>query len=539
MAKLRGLATGGGGVMIRRFLGLCAVLAASLSCTAHAGAPRGTGPAPGLAGAWQPLSRPLVLVTNREALPQSGLRVGFVADSQIQTRSNNKHVRGYRGPIEDSQVQGAIRPPALDWAARSMLRSDLEQLVTQGAKMIFFLGDGANNGCYDEFARGFADDAELVPNEASVLSLLAEFRLTHHVPVYFILGNHDILGAGSTSAIGQRKRFCKAKLGPNRYITKFEAMQWAEMFNQRNAGLPNAGTYRSNWAGNEDAIRRNCGGAKVAQDRKRGCYLAATVDTLIDGRTAQFLLLDTNDWADVVTLFPGFEQKGARGAMTFVDKGGILSQTSWFNAHASQRVDLRVALSHYDVGGLRSQLLKWKFSNKSQRYLELFTEGHEPAVPIQTHGYVVTGHTHTQTYVHEPHRFAMNCGLLRGSCADTDLFSVDELNIGSTTDYTSFATLAQLDPDPTKPADIYFKRVEVRDCEPVWTEIDRGIGWPALGVNTANRYAYRKFKLREVEPIWAKLRDYAGDDAHKLNCIGVYSAAVEAGAVGKSEPVDQ
>lgn len=526
--------------MIRRLLTLCLAFVAISGCTQSSGALRGTEPAPELSGTWLPLSRPMVLVTDREQLPQNGLRVGFVADSQIQTRSNYNRVTGYRGPIEDSQVQGAIRPPALDWAARSMLRSDLDQLVAQGAKVIFFLGDGANNGCYDEFARGFADDAELTLNDASVLSLLAEFRHTRGIPVYFILGNHDILGAGSTSAIGARRRFCEANAeADNRYITKFEAMRWTEAFNQGNSGLPNAGTYRSNWAGNEDTIRRNCGGAHVTQDKRRGCYLSATVDALIDGRTVQFLLLDTNDWADVVTLFPGFEQKGARGAMTFKDKGGILSQTSWFNAHASQRVDLRVALSHYDVGGLRSQLLKWRFSNKSQRYLDLFTEGHEPATPIQSNGYVVTGHTHTWTYEHRPHRFAMNCGLLPGSCADTDLFSVDELNIGSTTDYTSFATLAQFDPDPTKPADIYFKRVEVRGCEPVWAEIDRGIGWLALGVDTENRYAYRELTLRTVQPIWDALRDYAGDDEHKLNCIGVYAARVEAGKEAEPEPEDQ
>lgn len=524
--------------MTWRLLTLSLVFFAVSACVPREAALRGTGPVPELPGAWQPLSRPMVLVTGDEPLPQSGLRVGFVADSQIQTRSNYNRVTGYRGPIEDAQVQGAIRPPALDWAARSMLREDLARLATQGAKVIFFLGDGANNGCYDEFARGFADDATLAPNDASVLSLLAEFRRTRGVPVYFILGNHDILGAGSTSAIVKRKQFCKGETGANRYITKFEAMKWTEAFNQGNAGLPNAGTYRSNWAGNEEAIRRNCGSPDVAQDKNRGCYLAATVDMPIGARSAQFLLLDTNDWADVVTLFPGFEQKGARGAMTFMDRG-VTSQTSWFNANASQRVDLRVALSHYDVGGLRSQVLSWKFSNKSQRYLDLFTEGHGPAVPIQAHGYVVTGHTHTPTYVHEPHRFAVQCGMLPGSCADSDRFAIDELNIGSTTDYTSFATLVQFDPDPAKPADAYFKRVEVRGCESVWSEVDRGIGWPALGVNTSDRYAYRRFKLRDVQPIWAKLRDYAGDDAHKLNCIGVYAAAVEARAEGRQEPMDQ
>ncbi len=139
----------------------------------------------------------------------------------------------------------------------------------------------------------------------------------------------------------------------------------------------------------------------------------------------------------------------------------------------------------------------------------------------------MTGHTHTQTYVNEERKFWMNCGILPGSCKDSDKFSFHELNIGSTTDFSSFATLAQFDPDPDKVADVYFKRVEVRGCEPVWAEIDGGIGWPALGVNTSDRYNYRKFKLRHVQPIWAKLREYAGDDQHKLNCIGVYAAAVE------------
>jgi hypothetical protein len=124
----------------------------------------------------------------------------------------------------------------------------------------------------------------------------------------------------------------------------------------------------------------------------------------------------------------------------------------------------------------------------------------------------------------------MNCGALPGSCTDTDRFTFNELNLGSTTDYSSYATLAQIDPDPAKSADIYFKRVEVRGCEAVWAEIAQGIGWKALGVNAEDRFDYRKFKLGDVQPIWAKLREYAGDDEHKLNCIGVYSAAVEAHA---------
>ena len=152
----------------------------------------------------------MINVAVDQALPDSGLRIGFVADSQLQTRSNYHRVGGYRGVIEDAAVQGAIRPPALDWSARAMLRSDLAKLAEQGAKVIFFLGDGANNGCYDEFARGFADSEKLAPNDASVLSLLAEFRQKTRIPVYFVIGNHDILGAGSTSAA-----FCRVPHFPH------------------------------------------------------------------------------------------------------------------------------------------------------------------------------------------------------------------------------------------------------------------------------------------------------------------------------------
>lgn len=504
-------------------------MSACASVTEPLGAPLAQPELEALDG-YTPLSR---AITEATQLPETGLRVGFVADSQIQTRSNYKRVRGYRGTIEDIAIQGAIRPPALDWAARSMLRTDLEELVRQGAKVIFFLGDGANNGCYDEFALGFDDGAHPGQNEAGVLALLDDVRKTRHVPIYFILGNHDILGAGSTAAVGARKAFCKAEVSPNRMISKFEAMKWTEKFNQGNRGLVNAGTYRSSW--DEAAIARNCGTNSAKHDRIPGCYLAATLDYEIDGRTTQFLLLDTNDWKDVAfSGLPFWQQEGMRGAMTFKDlpNKAILSQTTWFDRNASRPVDLRVALSHYDVGGLRYQILGQVFSQKSQMYLNLFAEGRRPARPIQTQAYVVTGHTHVPTIGNLRHGFAMNCGWMWGSCENTDRFSINELNIGSTTDYTSYATLAQFDPDPSRPAGFSYRRVEseLRGCDEIWAAIRRDIGWAAFGINPSKRYAYRKFRLRDVKPIWANLANYAGNDAHKTNCIGVYAAAVEARA---------
>lgn len=527
--------------MTFRFIGVGLLVLALSACAAVteplAGAPKPQ-PEPEALDGYRPLSR---AITEAERLPETGLRVGFVADSQIQTRSNYNKVRGYRGKIEDIAIQGAIRPPALDWAARSMLRAALERLASEGAKVIFFLGDGANNGCYDEFAFGFADGARPDPNEVGVLALLAEFRRISRVPVYFILGNHDILGAGSTAAKRKRESFCKAEVSENRTISKLEAMKWTEAFNQGNRGLPNAGIYRSNW--DEAKIAGNCGtGAK--QHRTRGCYLAATLDYAIGGRAAQFLLLDTNDWKDVAfSGLPFWQQEGMRGAMTFKDRPrkGIVSQTTWFDRNASQPVDLRVALSHYNVGGLRYQILGHVFSQKSQMYLNLFAEGRRPAQPIQTQAYVVTGHTHVEAIENLRHKFAMNCGWRWGSCENTDRFSINELNVGSTTDFTSYATLAQFDPDPSGPADFYYQRVgsEPRACHDVWAAIPREIGWSALGIDPSDPYAYRKYKLRHVEPIWANLAEYAGNDVHKTNCIGIYAATLEALGVPPHPQQDQ
>ena len=104
-------------------------------------------------------------------MPEQGLRIGFAADSQLQTRSNYNSVFGYRDRLAEFVVKTAIRPPALDWAARSMLRESLERLRVQKVQAIFYLGDGANNGCYDEFALGFQDGVMPDRNSVGVLAL--------------------------------------------------------------------------------------------------------------------------------------------------------------------------------------------------------------------------------------------------------------------------------------------------------------------------------------------------------------------------------
>lgn len=486
-----------------------------------------------------PLSGP---VTKVEHLPEEGLRIGLVADSQLQTRSNYNRVFGYSGEFEDFIVKTSVRPPALDWAARSMLRSDLERLHRQKSHAIFYLGDGANNGCYDEFALGFQDGAKPGQNEQGVLALLDEFRTRTRVPVFFIIGNHDILGAGSTARTAQRNAFCEGSSSSNRSILKLEAMKLVDAFNRGNAAFAGTWRYRSNW--DEATVGRACGSDPQVQHRTSGCYLAAAVDYARGDDTAQILLLDTNDWADVTdSNFVGLQQEGIRGAMSFVDVPDkqVVSQTTWFDRNASGYVKLRVALSHYDLAGLTKNLpLIGPVSHKTQLYMNLFTDGAQTRTPIQDEAYVATGHTHVREIKSKSFTFKMDCGRFR--CAKTNRFGITELNVGSTTDYSNYATIARFEFGKGLAGGLSYSRVEGEPdgCADIWDAIsvqpfprkllglyDRG--WKAIGIDRAKRTNYHKFGPSDVQDLWANLDAYAGNDAHRANCIGRYAAAVEAG----------
>lgn len=508
--------------MISRILALCILSLVLTGCMAKA--PMLSGPVVGV-----------------EALPETGLRIGFVADSQLQTRSNYNRIFGYRDNLADFFFKTAIRPPALDWAARAMLRENLEQLRAQKAQAIFYLGDGANNGCYDEFALGFRDGATPKPNSVGVLALLDEFRKRTGIPIFFTLGNHDMLFAGSTASILRAAKLCDPIASPNRKITKLEAMKLVDDFNKGNAALAGAWRYRSNW--NETAIGRACAGSPEGEHRRAGCYLAATVDYLSKDGAAQFLLLDTNDWVDVTpSVYAGLEQEGIRGAMSFRDdeSTGLLSQTGWFDRNASEQASLRIALSHYDVAGLTKRVpLVGKASSKSQMYMNLFTDDNvEVRKPIQDSAYVVTGHTHVRKIKGNQFQFKMDCGPIR--CAPTNRFRIRELNVGSTTDYSNYATIAQFQFANAAEPSLGYRRVQIEptECAAVWNEVAThqfpnalsghgNVGWLAIGVNKRKPTNYHSFRLDDVQKLWENLDEFVGTDQRKAACIGLYAAAVE------------
>jgi predicted phosphodiesterase len=489
------------------------------------------------------LSGPVVL--GEGPTDPGGLKMGIVADAQLQTRANYALVRGYRGKIEDWAIPVSIRPPALDWAARSILRTHLDQLKAGGAEAIFFLGDGANNGCHDELAAGLdlplqARRNGVRTNDLGVLALLDTFRQEAGIPVYFAIGNHDILGAGSTSKGKRRAAFCADANGKNRALTKLDVIRITDRFNRGNEGLGSKWSYASSYSEGSGATSLDtlCGRAR-RQHRRWGCYLAARVDYQSAQGPVQFLLLDTNDWVNVSeSSILGWDQEGLRGAMSFgEDRLGVASQTKWFERNASGPVSMRVALTHYDVTGLMKNIQGFALSSRSQQFMNLFITPQAPRKAVQNGAYVISGHTHNPEFVVAPRVFNVACGLL--NCQPGNTFSVTELNVGSTTDSSNYSGLVRLLPSTNGPGSVYYSKVRTPEgaCEAVAKDIEakrfpnafngEQTGWKALGIDPDRIAWYRDFTFEQMQPMWANLDAYAGADATKANCIGLYAAELE------------
>lgn len=471
-----------------------------------------------------------------------GPPIGLVADSQLQTRANFAKIRGYRGVIED-KVSGnvSIRPPALDWAARAMLQYDLKLLAAGGAKAVFYLGDGANNGCYDEFAAGYGDGTEPEFNGKGILRLLADFRRETKIPVFFIIGNHDVLGAGSTGDAGLRKRFCANVKAAKPSLLKSDIIELVDRFNRESAQSSDSWTYTSSYDASQ--IQKDCAGSESFQHRRWGCYLAAKLDYADAGATIQYLLLDTTDFASVSpSELVGIQQEGLRGAMSFGERAGSESpsQTSWFDKNASGPVDVRIALSHYNLVKLSKNLEFLRLSRKVQRFGDIFLDSADPKEAIQRDAYLISAHTHNPTTVVEPITLKLNCNVL--ACRPFGpRVQFKELNIGSTTDFSSYAVLAHLAKGAASRYDLHYRRVdsEPPSCTDIYSELadfkfDRkflgqhSVGWKAVGIDGANPFSYRAFKYEDLQALWANLDQFARDDIRRATCVGLYSAAIEA-----------
>lgn len=382
------------------------------------------------------------------------LRIGLVADSQLQTRHTRDSVRMLSGKNEDEVVDVSLRPPALNELAEDLLDELLRKLIRDGRPdVVLYLGDAANNGCADEIGRAF--------------HVLDTVRDATKVPIYFVLGNHDYLGAGNTTHLTDRTRLCDRpqqwsgkslaqlkndggkndsvpmwtckrehaqstttkhtrrgrQIGlDNLPVTKFELMREVSCFNQTNG--PSAWAYADHFGdrGAEEGARsldclgkqRHKEGWIESQHTNAGCFLSATlVRDRGEPHQVDMLLADTSDYFDkgVKTTFLGAQAFGLQGWMS---TEGDTSQAQWFADRSKGSTPaLRIIASHYAPDRLGTLFTTW---SPWPMVRERLAAKLGPAPP---HGqYWLHGHEHTWSDV---------------TCVEHGPFM--KFGVGSTTDH--------------------------------------------------------------------------------------------------------
>lgn len=382
--------------------------------------------------------------------PRAG-RIGVVADSQFNTL-NTSYRSIYRKRPADIFIDVAIRPPALDLTSHYLLRAILDKQARAGAEVIFYLGDGANNGCQDELV-GRSD----VDGIDGIFTVLRQARARYRVPIFFVLGNHDYLGAGNTSALmSTRHALCNTtRAGRNAPLTKFEVMQLTHAFNAENAELGPRWEYDDNWDAKQTARACNGGERRAPRNQhmRRGCYLAGrVVDTAL---ASEYLLVDANDYSDVpASMFFA----GRRGGASFRGWRKRKSQVEWLRAASDRTAPLRVILSHYNLRTINASDGQGRAHGRLARLVlpgrTLWLSAHTHSPTIQTFDQALR-----PTLGAAPVRFK-------------------EVNIGSSTDWPAHAIVADAGADPRARAAGLLAPTEVfaitpERCDPILTELSQ------------------------------------------------------------------
>lgn len=371
----------------------------------------------------------------------AGLKIGLLSDSHLQTDKSLGHVAMMKGKLSDSVVDVSIRPAALDHYAEYLLRYHLGELTARHkVEMILYLGDGANNGCADEIKK--------------VLSILGSYREEYKTPVFYIIGNHDYLGAGNTNLYSDRKKLCDDKvrnINNNEYnkpLTKFEVMRALSEFNAANSKYSTALQYADNFdpEGHKTAcivnkppvqtelnifgVESRDGGYET-QHVKKGCYLSGRV--IIKDKGIEILLADSSDYSgngDKLNVLHK-EYFGAYGWVSTGDAAQTAaddkSQIGWFakTKDDNNKPKIRIIATHYDKasGGIGGRDLI------NNNFCRLMDGGAKT--------YWLSAHTHTFLPMAETKRVKCNDG--------KSTYKVSSLNIGSATDYPSHAVVLALD----------------------------------------------------------------------------------------------
>lgn len=364
-----------------------------------------------------------------QALAMGGARIGLLADARLQTSQS------MGATVTDDDVDNVeLRPPALGHLAPDMLAYFLDRLIEEKrVDLILFLGNAANNGCEDELRRSF--------------DILRSYRDRRDIPIFFVIGNHDYLGAGYTPDMSRRSLYCNDKSVPldgdtNKPVDKFELIAMVHEFNVGNFSSDNAAQMQG-WGYTHSFDRSRLKQACIVDDPLRdqhvklGCYYAAK---LVHRDGSEILLADTSDYHHEVSManfdIPVSKNKwygltgwisvrdGARGCEDLGDR--IVPQVQWFHCHRAQETPpVRIVAAHYPVKSLSP------IGRKVSRFSRLLCHLSPMLQPRSRSGdYWFSADTHLQPYLIKQTTDVRNCE----AYPDQQLV-MRSLNIGSIMDY--------------------------------------------------------------------------------------------------------
>ena len=305
----------------------------------------------------------------RHVLLPDGMRIGLLADSRFQTAQSMHGAVFSRQQHKELIANEELRPPALGHLAPDMLEYFLKRLIDEEhVDIIFYLGNIANNGCTDEVRAAF----DVLRKYRDGL----DERAGKRVPIFYVIGNHDYLGAGRTPHTPDRNVYCydRTVSADSKLNTPQDKYELITRIHDFNIGNFNAGTeppLMSGWRYSHNYDRQRIQTACVVRDKgryqheKAGCYYAAKL-TYEDG--SEILLVDSSDYYDhgeyADLKLSTRKWYGLTGWVSTVDGTGqtidcdnsgraVLLQAQWFACQqGTVAPPVRIIVSHYPLRSL-------------------------------------------------------------------------------------------------------------------------------------------------------------------------------------------
>ncbi|MEX0618451.1 MAG: metallophosphoesterase [Pseudohongiellaceae bacterium] len=307
-------------------------------------------------------NQPIDLRSDLQPFP---IKIGVLADTQVTT-SREKFQSGvltsFRSPEDDNFAGVALRPPALEYLAPSILSHLLDKLVQEKVDLILYLGDAANSGCKDELHK--------------VFSVLAKVRDNHKIPTYFVIGNHDYLGTGNQTNKKVRNDLCNTDGNGNQNPaeSKIELIARTHSHNNASAAIDKKFHYRAS----DTDFSHVVDNSTCENSHYFSYYAAALVPMDREITPVDILLADSSDYNNVwfrpslgirnitgaCELLAGWGLKGSMSAKQILNLQELACESpASCNPEAIPKynIDYRLIASHYDPLSFNARF-PWEFS---------------------------------------------------------------------------------------------------------------------------------------------------------------------------------